>query len=196
MALSEYRRHLIASALIASKLHLAADEHQLHSINKCQHICSALHRVNTVGAKMARDVIADRLIGKRDTVYQWLKRQGYSPTTDQIQAYRHRWLNALIEEFTAPVDPLLDPKNRRKVAHAFKRAKVKVRQHTFICLALERQDTEGAEMAKAIIQQRLGRSHYSLDAWVHQHIDAEACGSQVHQFRLRWLDALIEEFSR
>lgn len=195
MALSEYRRRLIASALIASKRYLAADANQLRSVNKYQHICSALHRVNTVGAKMALDVIADRLDGKHYTVYYWLQRRGYSPTTDQIQAYRHRWLNALIEEFTAPVDPLLDPKNRRKVAYAFKRAKARVRQYAFICLALERQDTEGAEMAKAIIQQRLGRSHYSLDAWVHQHIDAEACGRQVHQFRLRWLDALIDEFS-
>jgi hypothetical protein len=83
--------------------------------DKTDYICAAIgdaeddKLVTIKAANHARWVIGSRL---RDnaTVTSWLKEQGFIPryqnsyNNKQVQAYRHRWLDALIKEFEAKGD--------------------------------------------------------------------------------------------
>ncbi len=72
-------------------------------------ICIALMDTDAVGNYMARAEICSRL-GDMETVECWLSQQKllgslmrHSPASRdrQVQQYRHRWVNALIKEFSA-----------------------------------------------------------------------------------------------
>lgn len=64
-------------------------------------ICHALDKVGTPGAKEAQGIIRDRFgLG---TIYGWLRNYGISTsllTDDNVQAYKHRWLDSVIKEFS------------------------------------------------------------------------------------------------
>ena len=69
---------------------------------------------------------------------------------------------------------------------------------TYICHAIEKVGGFARYPALAVIQARLGNV-YSLESWVirnipsiHFPVDAD----EMQAYRHRWLDALIEEFSR
>lgn len=94
---------------------------------------------------------------------------------------------------------------RLAIANAFRKAKRNLSRHTYICWALEAQKGEGAIIAKREVLSRLNAPYesYSLEKWLmdmgirqysiiqdmHEH-------KQLRLYRLRWLDALIEEFSK
>ena len=65
------------------------------------HICFALSTSD--GAKMARFVIMERL-ARAVSVPNWLHRRGLINVTRYdktiVQSYRHRWVDALIKEFS------------------------------------------------------------------------------------------------
>lgn len=90
-------RKQIASALKYAKRKLSHTGFD----TKNNHICFALS--DSVGANMARSIIMRRL-GKAGSVTYWLGQKGlikiYGYNKSLVQAYRHRWLNALIEEFS------------------------------------------------------------------------------------------------
>jgi len=98
---------------------------------------------------------------------------------------------------------------------AFLAARNYIHNLGFICVALDRACYRGeiterqASNAIALVRERLG-SHYTLNNWVCENIpgfreiqeEAQARGdhqtylNMVQEFRVRWLDALIKEFSK
>ncbi len=67
-----------------------------------------IHKTQKAGFKTAIKTITDR-IGGEGTLEVWLGAQGIyiwdlSDIREQMQAYRHRWLDALIAEFEAKGD--------------------------------------------------------------------------------------------
>lgn len=103
-------RALIHAALVEAKSRLsrsAVDPGRVTFI--CFAICLPGEEP-TLGQCMARDMIMSRLQGY-STVVSWLSTNspkfcveasvlGMRAMDDAIQAYRHRWLDALIEEFS------------------------------------------------------------------------------------------------
>lgn len=89
---------------------------------------------------------------------------------------------------------------RKQIAAAFKRAKRDIAncRHEFICVALEWAEMSGSENAIDVIDDRLCQ-YDTLNSWVRAHAKAspEVSGEteQMRLYRLRWLDALIKEFS-
>jgi hypothetical protein len=66
----------------------------------------AIYNTRRSGFKTAIKVIADR-IGSDAPLETWLEQQGVSywrHDPDQMEAYRHRWLDSLIAEFEAKGD--------------------------------------------------------------------------------------------
>lgn len=104
---------------------------------------------------------------------------------------------------------------RRLICEAFKAAKPWLahtnqddtygRDPLFICLALERTDAPGKYLAGNLIMSRLGE-HHTVSAWLHANVinarralnrrGYEARTELIQEYRHRWLDALIEEFSK
>lgn len=104
------QRRLICEAFKAAKPYLAHTVQEYHNCGKQMGICYAMFRSGGPGRYLAWNVIEDRLKG-HDTVDAWLhanvinarralNRRGYEARTELIQEYRHRWLDALIEEFS------------------------------------------------------------------------------------------------
>lgn len=93
------QRKQIAAALRQAKKKLPWSKEP----NARYNICYALS--NSHGANLARGIIEDRL-GDLSYVTSWLWHAGYLPAAyedwdwTEIQAYRHRWVDALIEEFS------------------------------------------------------------------------------------------------
>lgn len=95
---------------------------------------------------------------------------------------------------------------RAEIANAFRIAREGIASHedTYICNALP--GTDAGEQAKSIIHERMGpvpadvgcRSGYAVWHWLDaQGVDMDAFDDHaMRQYRLRWLDALIEEFSK
>ena len=75
-----------------------------------RYICTALTRAQTVspirlfGCVNARNIIAERMDNRAATLESWLSSYANVPeeqlTDENMQAYRHRWLDALIAEFS------------------------------------------------------------------------------------------------
>ena len=69
---------------------------------KYEFICHALDKLHEMpGAKGAKSVIIARF---NSTIYGWLNDVAKVPsrylTDDNVQAYKHRWLDSVIEEFS------------------------------------------------------------------------------------------------
>lgn len=97
---SKDERRLIVGALTACKPYLAKTERDIRDGSKRMFICHALNHSWHSGADLAKKVIMTRLAGN-PTVGQWLHRRGLVGTRVEIQQYRHRWVDALIQEFSA-----------------------------------------------------------------------------------------------
>lgn len=107
------RRERILRALRAAKQPLS-DTYRIGEAE--QYICFALYRTVRFGASsygdyiLAKEMIMERL-APFNCVEDWLKLKGvglasYYAAVDQnpdvVQKYRHRWLDALIKEFSSP----------------------------------------------------------------------------------------------
>jgi hypothetical protein len=108
----------------------------------------------------------------------------------------------------------MNKQERKKVAQSFKAAKAHLARNSdelwtkqeFICLAM--MDTSGARKeAGRIILDRLGKDHWysnrSIDHTVESWLEKVAkvdrkllTGDNLQEFRHRWVDALIKEFSK
>lgn len=98
----------IAEAFRAAKTKLAATRDEWRTGNKHEFICHAI-RANTPGGSAAIKIINDRL-NCCGTVTSWVIT--YAPGAkdlanedpigfdNEVQIYRHRWLDALIKEFS------------------------------------------------------------------------------------------------
>ena len=94
----------------------------------------------------------------------------------------------------------------KHIANAFALARARIENdgEEFICCALDFQNTEAGEAARMIIRDRLD-SEYILNTWVWNNIPEardieknmgkENYYKEMMKYRLRWLDALIKEFS-
>lgn len=102
------KRKLILSALTAAKPFVA--EFSYPYGEKYQFICHAIQRAtlerlcSLEAGELAEEMILERLNGVI-TVECWLGRnvpgyRDYNHHPHAVQQYRHRWLNALIEEFS------------------------------------------------------------------------------------------------
>ncbi len=104
---SANQRKGISMALKAAVGHLRVSDRD--AVAGCQHICYALDHAARANpylmyhADDARTVIRNRL-GRHTTVDAWLMNELKVPieqlVIENLQAYRHRWLQALIEEFS------------------------------------------------------------------------------------------------
>ena len=94
------QKSLIKEALVSAKQRLWDGTGGPNAL-RSRHICHAIGE-GTEGQTLAWQLINDRMEGKS---YQglecWLGLRGYGPRTEaNMQAYRHRWLDALIKEFS------------------------------------------------------------------------------------------------
>ena len=86
--------------------HALAEAAYDRSIMDCAFNWQVIHTTRKAGFSTAIKVITDR-IGSDKPVDSWLHKQGipcWSYGPEQLVAYRHRWLDALIEEFEAKGD--------------------------------------------------------------------------------------------
>jgi hypothetical protein len=94
------QRRQIVEALKACKQYLWDGERDVGDKAYC--ICFALRRTFLHGAYLAVDVI-DARIGEGNSLGRWLRYRGIpwkELTDDNMQAYRHAWVDQLIEEFS------------------------------------------------------------------------------------------------
>lgn len=91
-----------------------------------------------------------------------------------------------------------------KIAEAFKKARqmIKSDQERFICNGLDnisyRPSRRDCDAAKAIINNRMGRDIHTLGCWVCENVyqnEYYPNRDEMKEYRLRWLGALIKEFS-
>jgi hypothetical protein len=99
----------IAAVFKEAKKYLATSKGD----NKTTYICIAINEVSDTKYRLfnscvcARSIINERL-GESFTVGSWLAHNGFITNNDfndrkyqnQLQKYRHRWLDSLIEEFS------------------------------------------------------------------------------------------------
>ena len=89
----------------------------------------------------------------------------------------------------------------RQIADAFREARRALRcgEHSYICNAIP-SHFDGADAARAVIAERLGGGRNTLFSWLVKqgHMTDKEMGLVTYQerteFRISWLDALIEEF--
>lgn len=101
MKYTKEQKAALVRAFKGAKKHLWNGQREEWYIHE-QYICMAISYayVSKAAKDMAREVIFKRLNGSV-TVGQWLIKRGFFPQTQQqLQDYRHRWLDALIAEFS------------------------------------------------------------------------------------------------
>ena len=99
----------IAAVFKEAKKYLATSENDAQNVSKTFYICIAITKVSDINhsqwdrCSRAKSIINERLAGEY-TVGTWLKVNGFIKSTNtpinQIQKYRHRWLDSLIKEFS------------------------------------------------------------------------------------------------
>lgn len=102
-------RALIHAALVAAKPRLRTRQRD----TRVTHICFAIAfpgEKRTAGQRMAQNMIMSRLrqwssvgswlVHKVPGFDEWVEHASERQYYDNLQAYRHRWLDALIEEFS------------------------------------------------------------------------------------------------
>ena len=107
---TDYERRHIASAFKNAKEFLWDGLGTCQPLASERYICAALTRAQTVsqirlfGCVNARNIIAERMNSRARTLELWLSIRANVPTEqlsdENMQAYRHRWLDALIAEFS------------------------------------------------------------------------------------------------
>jgi len=113
--MSKYKRLALSKAFAAAKEYLAKPGEYRYCM-KQEFICHALLAARWSGQiteavqELAISVVINRIDNQR-TVQGWLCAEGYLPrdlslqeTFDLCQEYRHRWLDALIKEFSDKPD--------------------------------------------------------------------------------------------
>lgn len=106
-------RKQIAAAFKAAKELTAVDAagclgdewHGRGSTGRFEFICHALEKIALPGARAAKEIIRDRFhVCGTTSVYVWLMEAANIPayllTDDNVQAYKHRWLDSVIKEFS------------------------------------------------------------------------------------------------
>ena len=102
-------RKEIAEAFIAAKALTALDGtgcvwpewNGKGKTGRFEFICSALDAVKLPGAEEATAIISNRF---GSTIFSWLYSKGIlntQMTDDNVQAYKHRWLDSVIKEFSS-----------------------------------------------------------------------------------------------
>lgn len=102
----------IAEAFKEAKLHLAKDACELTNHTYAKYICTALYFSQHPAYDEALAIINSRMNHRHSSVVSWLRYhvptlrhslKGLSAdeVTTQYQLYRHRWLDALVEEFSS-----------------------------------------------------------------------------------------------
>lgn len=100
-------RKEISEAFIAAKKLTARNRREslfAKSKKRYEFICHALAATNLPGAEAAAKIIRVRFASRHSTIYSWLSEQGisiYLLSDDNVQAYKHRWLDSVIKEFSA-----------------------------------------------------------------------------------------------
>lgn len=91
---------------------------------------------------------------------------------------------------------------RGQIADAFRAARVRIANgdETYICTALDYTGHPGAGPAKWVVQIRLGGHpwYYTLEDWLRETPKvppSKLTVKKMREYRTRWLDALIAEFS-
>jgi len=88
---------------------------------------------------------------------------------------------------------------RKDIANAFRAARKRIesKNNYHICIALEDSRHFARREAKRIIERRLGR-YVSVTHWIDSKglITETTSSSDMRDYRLRWLDALIQEFDK
>ena len=106
--MNKANRKKIHEALVAAKPYLW-DGKQSHCETEHLYICFAIdHAEDHAGLPWRCGVLAEEEIARRlqpeIAVHSWLRYKAKIPkellTEKNVQAYRHRWLDALIEEFS------------------------------------------------------------------------------------------------
>lgn len=101
----------IADVFRASKNFLIRDSTDENWRYRTPYICCAIADVRgyTAASKIAATAVISKRLGNQPTVRSWLIDKGYftkntfayhADMAQQIQLYRHRWLDSLIEEFS------------------------------------------------------------------------------------------------
>lgn len=99
----------IAKCFKRAKVTLATDIRD-HIINyKTPYICHAIDDIYGMGSSIKDDCkrIIQLRLGKHLSLERWLignKVVNSVPSLDEMQPYRHRWLDSLIEEFNSKAD--------------------------------------------------------------------------------------------
>ena len=100
---NKHKRRNIVSALKGCKKHLWDGKNDVPNGAEV-YICYALIKSGRVASETVQEIIHARL-DDQCTVWLWLNATfcNYSQTlvAEQVQAYRLRWVNSLIEEFSA-----------------------------------------------------------------------------------------------
>lgn len=100
----------IAAVFKEAKKYLATSKSDAENVSKTFYICIAITKVSDADYRQwdscskAKNIIDERLDGKY-TVGSWLAVNGFIKSTafaniNQLQKYRHRWLDSLIKEFS------------------------------------------------------------------------------------------------
>ena len=111
--MSKVTKKQIAERLKLAVEHLAHNKDEIESRDKQRYICLSVddtsNRWRYLTSKEDREIIAiKKMIAERitphHTVYLWLHRVAGIPieqlTADNMQTYRHAWLQELIKEFS------------------------------------------------------------------------------------------------
>lgn len=100
-------RKQIAAAFTLAKRGLAKSHREIMNEEGEEFICRALdHLWQTAAAEDAKHIIKTRFgLSNYGTIYAWLddvaKIDPELLTNDNVQAYKHRWLDSVIKEFNA-----------------------------------------------------------------------------------------------
>lgn len=103
-------RALIHAALVDAKSRLSIGVNDLGTTYICWAICHP-YEMSTPGQRMAQNMIMSRIKGygtvsawlahnTLGSFREWMREVRSEQYVDAIQAYRHRWLDSLIEEFS------------------------------------------------------------------------------------------------
>jgi hypothetical protein len=104
------RKQIWEAFTIAKRLTARNGEECQWGCQRYEFICHALDKLGHLpGAMGAKAVINDRFRIASDgrfspTIYTWLSGQGIPVrllTDDNVQAYKHRWLDSVIKEFSS-----------------------------------------------------------------------------------------------
>lgn len=202
----------IANAFRAAKKRLATTRNEWRMGQKKEFICHALDRSIPAGNKAAK--IVNERLDSCGTVTSWVitnapgarEMADKEPIKfdDEVQLFRHRWLDSLIEEFS---EMTFTTEERKRIALCLRNSIKNLwdgngdlkEKEKYICFALKGPNAD-IHLTQEVIKSRLDYSCDTVDGWLERRgylkmIHGRERDRQVQAYRHRWLDALIEEFS-